>query len=228
MGALKRAWDRTNINKECVEFVFFGGRSNTLKDFVFRDGKLVAGNDKLKKSIEFTSGGISEVDFESYDVFVVYGLGFHVRDYSGFKNFSSSFLSDLAFEDFSNSLAFSLISSIRAGTIKRVYAGHVPLAAASPDGTADLRLGDYDFSFDFFRNALEKNKDVVLVKQPAETIFKNSYTKYCYSKGSKRMAVGASNDNAFHPETDVGHMNDQFGELWLKAFFDALHESSIK
>lgn len=221
MGALKRAWDKIYDRHPDMDLCFFGGRSNTLKDLLVVAGKLSAGNRKLKRSLEFTSGGLSEIDPDSYDIFLVYGLGFYVRDLPDDKRFSSSFLAEFASERVRNSVSYNLISSLRAITKKTIYVGHVPLASRAEGSDVGVEWS-YESAFEIFKSSLSGFGDVTLVKQPGVTIVEGFYTKVDYTQGSRRMAVGAANDNVQHPETDFGHMNDDFGEIWLTEFFKYL------
>lgn len=218
LGALKRAWDRIGSEYDNIAIDFFGGRSNTLSGLVVENDCLVASNQGLKRSIEFTSGGISSVDPELYDVFLVYGLGFHLRGVPLSKGYSSAFLRDFARERFASTISYYLVSGLRTITGKVTYVGHVPLSADYDEAEVSL-TDDYTAVFDVYKNVIEDMVErVFLVRQPEETILNGRSTKSEFSKNSKRMAVGASNDNALHPETDIGHMNDDFGELWLRNF----------
>jgi hypothetical protein len=37
-----------------------------------------------------------------------------------------------------------------------------------------------------------------------------------FTKGSKRLPVGDEHDEKLHPVSDITHMNDEFGSLFLK------------
>ena len=58
-----------------------------------------------------------------------------------------------------------------------------------------------------------------LVMQPLSTIVDGMHTRIDFSRGSRRLLVQDRKHEVLHPVEDRGHMNDEFGKLWLELFF---------
>lgn len=58
--------------------------------------------------------------------------------------------------------------------------------------------------------------DAELIAQPVETIVDGCRTEPQFSVGSRRLSVGSFIDDELHPDSDKSHMNEAFGELWLR------------
>ncbi|MFT4075126.1 MAG: hypothetical protein QM647_06300 [Asticcacaulis sp.] len=61
-----------------------------------------------------------------------------------------------------------------------------------------------------------------VIPQPHETIVDGCKTEARFSVGSRRLSVGSFIDDELHPESDLSHMNEAFGELWLRQFLTQL------
>lgn len=226
IGSLKRAWDLIEKNYPSVSITFFGGRSNTLSELYSEKNKLVTDSKKLKNSFEFTSGGVSEVEESLYDVFLVYGLGFNCNASFLNEEFSENFKKEILKEAYKMTTSYHVASCLRSITSKKIYIGHVPLPSFEGEKSPHHKK-NYEEIYDIYNFLIDENMKLSLIKQPCITIDSDNYTKSHFAKGSKRLAVGASNDNELHPLTDTGHMNDDFGKIWMESFLERFTNCNI-
>ena len=219
VGSLKRGWDEIKADYGGHHVTFFAHRSDGLEGLIVQDGKLIPTNEKLATALEFTSGGRKDIDPEEYDVFVIYGAGLNI----GFKKddvFYSRAVVECSLNDLvSNTLSFTLLKRLRRLTGKPAFLGHLPLV---PAGTisAETTPSDYLARVDLINEVVFRSLNAELVRQPLSTIVNGSNTHPDFSKGSKALAIGDSGDDVFHPESDSDHMNDQFGQIWLRDFLE--------
>ena len=218
VGSLKRGWDGIHVEYPEKEIVFFAHRANGLDGLIVHDGKLIPENEELAKAIEFTSGGKAEIDPVEYDVFVIYASGATVNfTQSGF--FYSKAVIQRSLTDFvEDTLSYKLLKKLRTVTNKTIYIGHTPLAAAM-QLLSTTKPADYIAKIRLINKVIYHPLNSELVLQPLKTIVNGNNTHPDFSKGSKRLAIGDGFDNEYHPEIDNAHMNDKFGEIWLREFF---------
>lgn len=57
-----------------------------------------------------------------------------------------------------------------------------------------------------------------MLPQPIATIVNGDRTDPVYSRGSRKLAIGAKMDNRPHDSVDNRHVNESSGALWLRIF----------
>ncbi len=217
VGSLKRGWD--NFNSECPEkeITFFAHRADGLSGLIPKDKKLVPDNEDLVNALKFTSGGKQEIDPEAYDIFLIYALGSTVNFTQSGRFYSRAVIKKSLNDFVENTLSFQLLKRLREVTNKKTFIGHTPFAAAiqiSPNTKPTDYVGRVRLMNDIIYHPL----NCELVLQPLNTIVNGNNTHHDFSKNSMRLAVGDHFDDEYHPEDDIFHMNDKFGEVWLKEF----------
>lgn len=217
VGSLKRGWDEIYKDYRDKEIVFFAHRADGLNDLIVWDGKLIPDNEELAKALKFTSDGKAEIDPIEYDVFIIYATGATVN-FTYHSLFYSKAVIKRSLNDFvENTLSFKLLKKLRAVTNKTIFIGHTPLTPAIQT-LPDTKPADYLSKVKLINEVVYNPLHSELVLQPLNTIVNGNNTHADFSKGSKRLAIGDGFDNEFHPEDDNDHMNDKFGEIWLKEF----------
>jgi len=217
VGSLKRGWDEIKGDYRQHEITFFAQRSDGLEGLIAHDGKLIPNNEKLAKALEFTSGGKKEVDPNEYDVFVIYGTGVNINVVADNHFYSNAVIESSLNDLVTNTLSFNLLKGVRALTDKPVFIGHLPLVPPM-EVLSDTMPSDYIARVELINEMTYRPLNAELVRQPLSTIVNGNHTHPDFSKGSKALAVGDSGDNVYHPESDSDHMNDKFGEIWLREF----------
>jgi len=227
VGSLKTGWDRIFGQFPEYELTFFAARSNNLRHLVISNGALVPQNEELEKSIAFTSGGLKLVKLDFYDAFVIYGLGLLIPKID--SRISSAVLNIACREKYLNCLNLKLAKKIRAAVNSNIYIGHIPQEASNIDceTASPAQNINYNLIFEKMKKFLDIPK-TILIQQPSKTFSNCWNTKLEYSTGSSKLNVGDLASEQLHPETDHKHMNGNFGELWLRALFDQMADSSSK
>lgn len=217
VGCLKRGWDKLHNEYPDNEVVFFAHRANGLDNLIVRDAKLIPGNEDLAKALKFTAGNKVEIDPVEYDLFIIFGAGATVNfAYNSF--FYSKAVIKMSLNDFvEKTLSFKLLKKLRAITNKTIFVGHTPLEAATQI-LSTTKPTDYISRVKLINELVYAPLNSELVLQPLNTIVNGNNTHPDFSKGSKRLAIGDRFDNEYHPKDDIDHMNDKFGEIWLKEF----------
>lgn len=226
VGSLKRGWDEIKGDYPEHEITFFAQRSDGLEGLIAHDGKLIANNEKLAKALEFTSGGRKEIDPNDHDIFLIYGAGVNINWVADNHFYSNAVIESSLNDLVTNTLSFSLLKRLRALTDKPVFIGHLPLVPAM-EVVSDAIPMDYIARVERINKITYHPLNAELVRQPSSTIVNGNNTHPDFSKGSKALAVGDSGDNVFHPESDNDHMNDKFGEIWLREFLEKYVERGV-
>jgi hypothetical protein len=221
VAALKRAWNTIRQEHSGIELTFFAMGSTYMAGLVVDNKRLVANNDKLKAALAFTSGGLSAIDPEYYDLFLVYGMN---AKPSFIQNdiFYSSAVRRQALRDLvEETLSFKTILKLRQVTDKKLYIGHNPLRALEKISEKD-RTADYEAGISALNNEIFSELNCELVPQPLTTLIRGAATDVKFTIGSRKLAAGTVGDNQLHQDEDNFHMNDEFGKIWLKDFFRKL------
>jgi hypothetical protein len=217
VGSLKRGWDNINSEHPGKEITFFAHRANGLSGLIPKDKKLIPDNEDLVNALKFTSGGKQEIDPEAYDIFLIYALGLTIN-FTQSRRFYSKAVIKKSLNDFVEStMSFQLLKRLRDVTNKKIFIGHIPFAAAMQI-LPDTKPADYVSRVKLMNDIIYRTLNCELVLQPLNTIVNGNNTHHDFSKNSMRLAVGDHFDNEYHPEDDNFHMNDKFGEIWLKEF----------
>jgi hypothetical protein len=222
IGALKRAWDN-NEWQQCnaIELTFFGDRGNGLKDLIVENNVLKAGSARLEKALEFTSCGASSIYPQNYDAYLVYGLGAKRFILNPYKPYSAAVIYCAVNDHLKNTLSYKTLLKIREVSDKKIFVGHNPLPALKGK-LNDTSPAEYNFGLDCINKLGYSKINAQMIPQPNQTIANGRFTLPEFSKGSKRLSIGVRNDDEIHPDSDTGHMNDDFGRKWLLNFFEQI------
>ncbi len=223
VGALKRAWESMPERHKLFSIAFFADRGEGLKELDVSDDRLVPKTDRLKSSLEFTSGGRSAIAPKEYDYILIYGAGAKPLFVDSSRGYSSAVLKQAASDHVVGSLSFELIKKIKGISDKKILVGHNPLPARKREVEA-MEPKEYFYGIELLNKFVYSKFDSHLLPQPSRTIVNGRYTAPSFSKGSKRLSVGDHRDNESHPDRDSSHMNDDFGIIWLSDFLDYIYE----
>lgn len=218
VGAIKLAWDELYCDYEKLSVSFFACGGSGMKDMIVSDGRLKAGNERLRKRIEFTSGGESEVEPEKYDAFLIYGLGLALTPFDDFTFYTKAVKEAARKDRINRSLNFNIFNMMCAITDKPIFVAHNPFPSqllSKGKKVDSIRLQEEIAWYEeFFKER------ACFLSQPEETIHEGKYTKVEYSKGSRKLETGDGDDNELHPDEDFSHMNKEYGKIWLRKFLD--------
>ena len=221
LGSLKRGWDSIGSEFPGIDITFFGARGREMRFLEAVGTALVPTTEYVETSFAVTSGGQSRIELNDYDAILIYGLDARIEPtvpgafYSRQVRYRAC---GLAAEAALYLQTLKLVRTVFGGS---VYLGHEPLLAApATPATQEAKLY-YDGLSDLSAAVLAP-LDARLIGQPDETIADGPHTHAHFTRGSKRLAVGEDNDDERHEDSDNAHMNDEFGELWLRNFFAEL------
>ena len=229
VGALRRGWDNIKNDHSDIELTFFAAARDTLNSLELEDTSLVTKVPKTIKVLQLTSGGKDRIEIPEYDAYLVYSM----RSRPVFLGKSEPVSEDFLSEYYKEKTFFNIISKIRQITDKKIYLGHDPLLAKSYE-EIESQLGVdtdtegeqmYNKAMCFVQDTVEELGNVELIRQPKTTMVRNCATIMEYTQGSERLRVDSNTknlDNAFHSDNDRTHMNNSYGEIYLKNFFDLL------
>lgn len=226
VGAIKRGWLSLSNQYPDIEIVFFASRSTTMGDLLVStdNQNLYADNEKLKKTLEFTSGGYEEISVDDYDLFLVYGLQCKSLLIDPAVFYTQSFLTALIEAHVVKTLSFSTIKKLRMLTNKKIFVGHNPLFSINRGEKRKAVSQSYLNGCYIMNSLFYSTINCKIISQPGQTIVNGIYTDSIFSENSRRLSVGEINDNEKHSLDDLGHMNDYFGEVWLKSFLEQLKD----
>lgn len=223
VAPMRKAWtDGLDKRFPHIEITWFASRRGAMSALVARDGQLVPGTKALSRSIEFTSGGKSEIVIEDYDAFLVCGM--HGHDESIRRTFYSEAVYAQGLADkVTSQLNHRLVTLVRSLTDKPLWTAHNPLPAFDPAQL--LAVVDYSSQVAEMQERFYSPMSVSLVAQPEVTVESGSATKAHFALDSERLKLGREIDGESHPAGEIFHMNREYGRIWLDAFLSQLLDS---
>jgi hypothetical protein len=224
-ASLKNGWDDISCNFPNIQITFFASRANGLQGLIIDDNRLVPNTKELSKNIAFTSGGSDHVDLGAYDIFLIYALGLLLPTID--RRCSRSVAEQSCMDRFSRNLNSTLCKRIRTASKKPIFLGHTPqMAKPLPSPPRANQLNYYEVLR--LMNRCLSIEDATIVAQPEETLVNDWYTVHEFAIGSTRLDIGDNLSGQVHPDSDVWHMNNIYGRLWLENFFHLLPFGSGK
>ncbi len=207
--ALKRGSVKAGTGNPRLEITFFSAsQGQTLKlEAVNNTLRPLPGNAKLLREIGKSSNGLTKIDPEQYDLFLVMGLSKDVTKMVGvMRDAYSGAARAQAIRDFWEQAPLTVLARrLVSITSKPVYVGHNPLVASKK--LNDQAPENY-VRFIALSNELVFNPDrITLLAQPLETIVNGKNTRVRFARG-----YGQNNK-----KMDGKHMDDAFGKLWLES-----------
>ena len=237
VGSLKRGYDLFPEElKKKFELFFLAARGNELKNLKVTSGLIFSDELSAKQQIKFTYGH-EQLDLNKLapDYILMYGLDieFPYKFFSDCmqKNYSTKFGS-VCFDDLTSGWGFSLAKQIREN-----YQGHIAISSpliAKPFGTEN------SIQCDNLKNELENiliyaNKNFYntlglnYFLQPFSTFdIKSMMTFHKYTVGSTRLAIHKNSIQELHPTDDVVHMNDMFGNIFLRGILRKFYLNKLE
>lgn len=213
IASLKQGWDRIARDYQDIELVFFGSPANSLYAMEVRGGSLVPGNKNLEEAFAFTSGGKREIVTAEYSAFLCYGMGLQLPAVE--PGYSSAVWQAILRDSTTSSLNLTVARLLRKATPVPVHIGHNP-QLATPRKANPAHSQSYAKVFDPLAKLLAAD-DFLLMPQPAATLDVDGWsTRPQFSAGSKRLVIGHDAPERQHPENERAHMNDVFGEMYLR------------
>jgi len=195
-----------------------------MNDLKLENDTLIPITNKLRKNMQFTSGGLTKIVLSEYDTIFLYGLGFRLPRLN--RRLSRAVIQQSFKDRLLSSLVYGLVQKVRRATALPIYVGHPPqLAKGDDDDSAAMLLG-YSEMIDEI-NAVMDIANVKIVKQPQATLVSNWYTKAQFAKGSRRLATSEARANEFHEDGERGHVNGEFGTLYLGDLFQLLEADGV-
>lgn len=201
------------------ELTFFGSPANSLYALEARGGSLVPGNKVLEEAFAFTSGGKCEIVTAEYSAFFCYGMGLQLPAVE--PGYSSAVWQAVLSDSSASSLNLVIARLLRRATQLPVHIGHNP-QQATPRKANAVGSQSYQKVFDSLSKLLAPDK-FLLMPQPVATLDADGWsTRSQYSAGSKRLVIGHDAPERLHPENERAHMNDVFGEMYLRELLPRL------
>jgi len=229
--SIKAGWDEMigadAKNANGVELQYFAAPGRQLWDLKVEPATndspalLVTDNEQLLTSIQYSSGGLSQIDVSQFDMVLLHGL----LRFPRYDARISSHLKRIILQRLvTSSLANHLAKYIRSYSDIPICATLKPLQVWDNQCylPAEHTYASYDRVFQDVVNA-EFAPDVTIIKQPSVTIENNIATFADYAKSSTRMRIFEEKGNEARVVSDIAHMNADYGILQLQE----MHGSTI-
>ncbi|MFC3441904.1 hypothetical protein ACFOKF_12070 [Sphingobium rhizovicinum] len=223
IGSIKRGWDIVSAQQPDHQMDFFGARRDGLKSLELDGNRLRPTDPDVLESIRFTSGGLDHIDLDAYDAFLLYGMEALPLFLDGRTFYSQQVMQATLADHVHPRVSYLTLKKLRDATSKPIYLGHNPMRGADQRNGVSQDISDYMRGIAFLNDALYGGFDAILLPQPPETIVNGRGSAMHYAQGAKALAIGTQRGGGDHVVTDLNHMNDAFGALWLEQFFARLH-----
>ncbi|BBL75046.1 hypothetical protein [Methylomagnum ishizawai] len=228
-AALKIAYDALDADsRKALDVTFFASRGGGLAKALEPQGKKLISTDELITShIGYTSGGLTFIDPEAYDVFILHAFGtqydYEILDANEEAYYSKEFLTDYCAELIGRRPNINLLSNLASITSKPIYLSQQPfqseLNANLKSKVKSSKVDPPDLGECLKRFlAKQDHKNVKLLLQPPETIVDKIFTLAEFSVDSERLDINdqISKKSDKHNVRDMHHMNSKYGRLvWL-------------
>ncbi len=228
VASLKEGWENIKKNYPNLTLTFFAEPNKGLENLIVDKKMLIASTESTKKSIEFTSGGKGYIDPLEYDIFLIYGT--YASTYRVRRNIFYSYqvevsaVEDIIFEG----LSYEILKKLKKITHKKIYIGNNPLRALndeiSTNNNFETNNEDYLLGIKLMNKYVYKSMGTILLSQPLSTIINGTFiTKKIYSTGSAKLNTSNKQiADRKHSGEDTGHMNREYGAIYLKEFFSSI------
>jgi len=218
VGALKKGWDRSVAAEfPGISICWFASPKTRMTEIHPEAGALVPRTPELERDIAFTSDGLTRIEADSFDAFLVVGLNRRLERQIG--NFCTPFSQAArlaALEDYwEGSNHLKLVEKLRRITNKPIHSAHAPLKSGT-DGTGGT--AEYETYLTAANARVFAPIEVALVPQPADTRVGATRTAPKFAKGSERLETGRALDGLAHSEDEPFHMNGTYGAIWMRGF----------
>jgi hypothetical protein len=219
-ACLKLAWDSLQVRYPQIALTFFAQRGAGIADLEPRGGALVPTSAGLKKAITHTSGGHSRIDLQDFDVVLMVGVtcGYPLV----MSHFSYAAARQTLLDLTPKTVAFDLIGKIRQISDIPIFVAHQPLRTHLGDWDGANDLGPYRRLVDDLNDALMQDVGAILLRQPAQTIANQFFTRPEFAIGSMRLDIGGKSARANQTANPNSHMNARYGDIYLSTHLPAV------
>jgi len=214
-ASLRIGWDSIKHNYPGIELTFFAAANKGMAKVQPGSGNRFTSADILiTRMLSKTSGGLGTIEVDDYDAFLVHGL-FLVLPRLDLRH--SRAVKEIAIkETVQSSLNYRFVADLRDMTDVPIYYGANPLLA--DDTFLHVSSATVYHSYDEISVWIDKcysGLNAIQMLQPEETRGSMLTTKREYSDGSVRLKL-LTDDAEQHKDTDVRHMNGNFGAAYLE------------
>ena len=219
VAAIKSAWDEISCAHLSHELHFFAAPRSDLRDLELVGSYLAPKTEELAKNLTYTSGGKAKIELDIFDTFLICGLGLKIPLIDA--RLSKAVIYQTCQDIFASSLNSAICNLIRKQSNKNIYIFHNPqLAISNPDP----ELINNKLRYREVTKIIAENlqiPDVILSLQPDDSLQDLWHTFPKFAVGSTRLLK-----NKQHSESEIRHMNKNFGILWLTKFLNEASPST--
>ncbi len=220
VAAIKLAYEASQPSSP-HEMIFFAGLGRRIAKLEIANGMLIppADDPKIQYAIKATSGGLTEINPDLYDHFLIIGMsGWVHQPVSSVGRPISEGAIACAIKDYWHASRLPpLVRNLRKITQKPISIAATPLLAEERQNNTNAEVYTRFISLS---NALYFSEfSAQLIGQPPETIVNGNATAIGFSRMSERLLEGKGDFAIHHPEGENSHMNQSYGALWLAQYF---------
>ncbi|MBL1434602.1 MAG: hypothetical protein COB08_000175 [Rhodobacteraceae bacterium] len=223
VAAIKLAYEALGPNPP-HKMTFFAGLGRRIASFEASNGLLIppADDHKIKFAISITSGGLTEINPALYDRILVIGMcGALHKMVSTVSRPLSEGAKACAITDYWQAAHLpALLQNLRKITQKPICVGAPPLLAEARQH--DTSTGAYSSLISLSNSLFFKDFTAQFIGQPLDTIVNGNATEISFSRMSERLIEGKGDFAVHHPEGENSHMNQSYGALWLKQYYEII------
>lgn len=231
IACVKKAWDSLSSNYHSDSITFFGSHADTLLNTKGKNNKLIPTNEQVQNSFKITSNGHTEIDFTLFDICLIHGILPPLR---GWYNLSEDFKKNITYsQDFINlciknynPIIKHLINEITSCTTIPTLFTPKPNPAI-PKSTKLISNEDFMYTCQFMTSGFN-NLGLHYLPQPEETLLNFSSTKNEYNKNGLGLGRVPTKEAKLAPPENNRHMNQLYGEVYLKNIFLYLNKLNEK
>ncbi len=222
--SLFKAWNSLIYTNPDHNMTFFVKPQQSLADLVATDGCLVPDNAELLEAIKLSSGGFDRVNLADFDICLIHGLQLFVPILG--DEFSVAVRQLTAQEAVTNSLGFETALKVRSQSDIPIYLGHCPLNCKGRTYPGqNPNPVPYRTMVSQMIDSIRLSK-TWLLPQPPETIVDGVCSRADLARDRAEPDNGIVDLSLIYGVRDNKHMNEEFGILWLTAFFE--HIAAIR
>ncbi|RUO45160.1 hypothetical protein [Idiomarina aquatica] len=225
VGALKQAWKELGNELNRYKFTFFAARSSMYRAAGVRflthsNGILSPKTEQLDAAFAYTSGQpTGDVVLADYDAIWLYG--FTPRVTLDFVEGVSAAFKQKCFEQIATKKSACYVAEVirNEGFSGPIVVSPPPMRIIEQQPTIVTPDNAYQSYLQGYSLCLETFKTTLLV-QPEASLTREFSTVSHYGVGSAKLDVSGDGEIK-HPESDVSHMNKEFGKVMLRSFLNA-------
>jgi hypothetical protein len=214
IASLKSGWEMVSDSMPGIELVFFGSPGGKMRFLRVRGARLVPSDEDLARDIAFTSGGQTAIVPRDHDAVLLYGLNQYVPRLR--RGISRAVVQATLADMGGRGICPAMAQKVRRVTRKPLWVAPAPLETAPQDQHDTATFHDYDTLLTAMKAGFPV-EDARFLAQPAQTIGPDLRAPNRWGLGSERLRRPDDESRPrYHDESDVRHMNAEYGALWLR------------